>query len=82
MSLLDRILKDGQYDAFPNSGLRIGAYEALHTGMTRPVTPYYREWDKRMTAAMEDIRNGADPKEMLDKAASDLTRLMKPESSP
>jgi len=73
-ALLDAINddKDGKYSAFPESAFKIIAYEAMNTAVPRPLTPGYREWETTAAAAMEDIRNGADPKKSLDDAVAQL----------
>ncbi|HZG74861.1 MAG TPA: sugar ABC transporter substrate-binding protein [Paenibacillus sp.] len=73
-ALLDAINedKDGKYAAFPESAFKIIAFEAMNTAVPRPLTPGYREWETTAAAAMEDIRNGADPKKSLDDAVAQL----------
>ncbi len=73
-ALLDMITEDkeGRFASFPESAFKIIAYEAMNTAVPRPLTPGYREWETTAAAAMEDIRNGADPKTSLDDAAAQL----------
>jgi len=73
-ALLNSIIddKDGKYKEFPKSAYKITAYEAMNTAFPRPLTPGYREWDTTVTATLEDIRNGADPKTALEDAVARL----------
>lgn len=71
-SLIQNILTNPSYSKFPNSALKIAAYESLNTAVPRPSTPGYREYDTVMSATFEDIRNGENPKAALDKAVQQL----------
>lgn len=54
---------------------RMCASSVYDSGYARPVSPGYTEWENVMTAAFEDIRNGSNPKEVLDNAVSQIDRL-------
>ncbi|HEX7714935.1 MAG TPA: sugar ABC transporter substrate-binding protein [Bacillota bacterium] len=55
-----------------NQVMSLAIYEAEHTAMARPSTPGYLEWETAVAQAFEDIRNGGDPKKVLDKAAQQI----------
>lgn len=63
----------------PNADLvyKMSVYSALNTGYPRPVTPAYSEFETVTSAAFEDVRNGADPKQALDDAVMQLNTLFK-----
>jgi multiple sugar transport system substrate-binding protein len=63
---------DQKYSSFPLDVFRLAAYEAKTTAYPRPRSLGYREWESVMTATFEDIRNGADVKQSLDKAVKTL----------
>ncbi len=75
--LLDFIETDAAYDEFPNNVIRIAAKESRETAVPRPKTPGYLEWETNMNRAFENIKNGTDPKEALDRAASEIDNLLK-----
>jgi len=75
-TLFNAIRSDPEYGQFPKSGFRLAADELLHTSVPRPKTIYYWEWDKIVTAALEDIRNGGDPRAVLDEAAAQYDSLI------
>lgn len=54
--------------------LALAIYEAQHTAVSRPTTPGYLEWEMTLYQAFEDIRNGADPKRTLNRAAVQIDR--------
>ena len=56
---------------------KIGAYEAIHTAVTRAVTPGFNEYSTILDSTWEDVRNGADVKEALDKAVEQINTAMK-----
>jgi multiple sugar transport system substrate-binding protein len=45
-----------------------------NNAVPRPTTPFYLEWEELATKAFEDVRNGADPKETLDRYTAILER--------
>lgn len=63
----------------PNADLvyKMCVYSALNTGYPRPVTPAYSEFETVTSAAFEDVRNGADPKQALDDAVMQLNTLFR-----
>ena len=50
---------------FANSGKKMAASEAANTGVVRARTPAFLEFEELLNNAMEDIRNGSDPKAVL-----------------
>ena len=54
----------------------LGIYETTHTAVARPKTPGYSDWSTVMARAFEDIRNGLDPKTVLDQAAAQIDGLL------
>lgn len=52
--------------------LKIGAYEAQNTAVPRAVTPAFGEYSTILNLTWEDVRNGADIKESLDNAVSQI----------
>ncbi len=57
-SVLEEITKNPDSPGY----LKIGAYEAVNTAVTRAVTPVYNEYNTIMDNLWEDIRNGEDVK--------------------
>lgn len=53
-------------DALPE--MKIAAYEAGNTAYPRAVTPMFGEYSAILGAAWEDVRNGADVREVVDNA--------------
>ncbi|WP_141335568.1 ABC transporter substrate-binding protein [Paenibacillus sp. tmac-D7] len=51
--LLDAIDKEAKFNEFPASGLRLAAYEAKNTSVSRPSTPGYLEWESLLNKAYE-----------------------------
>jgi ABC-type glycerol-3-phosphate transport system substrate-binding protein len=72
IDVLNSYNSDAKYNNFPLSVFRLAALEAKTTAFPRPLSLGYREWESVMTATMEDIRNGADVKQALDKAVKTL----------
>ncbi|MEK8127647.1 extracellular solute-binding protein [Paenibacillus filicis] len=68
-SLLDQIDKDPKYNELPGSVLKLISAESRTTAAPRPLTPGYLEWENNFNKALEDIKNGADPKKTLDDTA-------------
>ncbi|PLS09668.1 ABC transporter substrate-binding protein [Neobacillus cucumis] len=77
VDLLKQIETDPKYEKFPENVNRLGAYEASHTAVPRPLTPGYLEWETLVNKAYEDIKNGTDPKQALDTAAAQIDRQLK-----
>lgn len=75
--LLDFIETDPMYDEFPNNIIRISATESRETAVPRPKTPGYLEWETNMNGAFKNIKNGTDPQEALNQAASEIDNLLK-----
>lgn len=70
-SVIDQVISD---DSAPGY-LKIGAYEAANTSYPRALTPGFSEYQTIMNATWEDVRNGADVKEALDNAVSQLNSI-------
>ncbi|WP_165452302.1 sugar ABC transporter substrate-binding protein [Paenibacillus thalictri] len=77
LDILNEIDKDPKYNAFPDQVMRIAAYEARNTGVPRPSTPGYLEWESIVGKSFEDMKNGAEPKSTLDTAAKQIDGLLK-----
>ncbi|MCR8633840.1 sugar ABC transporter substrate-binding protein [Paenibacillus radicis (ex Xue et al. 2023)] len=77
LDILNEIEKDPKYNAFPNQVMRIAAYEARNTGVPRPSTPGYLEWESILGKSFEDMKNGAEPKSTLDTASKQIDGLLK-----
>lgn len=77
VDILKKIMEDKAFAEFPDNVNRLGAYEAQHTAVPRPLTPGYLEWESIVNKAYEDIKNGADPKKALDEAAAQVDRQLK-----
>jgi len=65
-----------QETAKKDDPMLLAIYESTHTAMLRPKTPGYMEWHDEMFKAFEDIRNGLDPKTVLDQAAARIDKLL------
>lgn len=70
------IATDPQYAKFPDTILRLTAYEAVHTAIPRPITPGFSEYQDILTQAFNNIRTGQQPKAALDAAASQIERAL------
>jgi multiple sugar transport system substrate-binding protein len=57
--------------------MRIVSYEARNTGVPRPSSPGYLEWESVLSKAFEDMKNGADPKATLDTSSKQIDNLFK-----
>jgi ABC-type glycerol-3-phosphate transport system substrate-binding protein len=53
---------------FPLEGYELIQYELANTARHRPQSPGYLEWEDILSAAFQDIRNGADPETALQQA--------------
>ncbi len=76
IDLLKQIDEDPKYQNFPDNVLKLAAYEANNTAVSRPKSPGYLEWETLMDKAFDDIRNGTDPKQALDGAVSQIDRQL------
>jgi multiple sugar transport system substrate-binding protein len=64
----DVINKDPKYKEFPWVAYKtIVTYELANTAVPRPATPFWLEMEDAVGKAFEDVRNGADPKQALDR---------------
>ncbi len=73
--MTDVINKDPKYRAFPWTSYKdIVAYELANTAMPRPATPFWLEFEDQVGKAFEDVRNGADPKDTLNRTVQILER--------
>jgi ABC-type glycerol-3-phosphate transport system substrate-binding protein len=68
--LLDTIDKDPKYSQLPGSVLKLVSAESKTTAAPRPLTPGYLEWESNFNKAAEDIKNGANPKKVLDETTN------------
>ncbi|MFM9277002.1 sugar ABC transporter substrate-binding protein [Paenibacillus jiagnxiensis] len=80
-SLLEHVQTDSSYDDLPGSVIRLAASEAATTAVNRPSTPGYLEWESNFNKAAEDIKNGTDPRQALDSAASLIDSQLRKYSS-
>ena len=72
----DVINNDPLYKKFPwNSYKQITLYELSHTAVNRPVTPFYGKWENLVYKAFEDVRNGGNPKVVLERYTNILERM-------
>jgi multiple sugar transport system substrate-binding protein len=62
---------------FANSGKRMAASEAANTGVVRARTPAFLEFEELLNNAMEDIRNGGDPKSVLSETETRITSALR-----
>ena len=62
---------------FANSGKRMAASEAANTGVVRARTPAFLEFEELLNNAMEDIRNGGDPKTVLSETETRITSALR-----
>jgi multiple sugar transport system substrate-binding protein len=62
---------------FANSSKRMAASEAANTGVVRARTPAFLEFEELLNNAMEDIRNGGDPKSVLSETETRITSAMR-----
>ena len=70
------IQTDPKYKEFPwNSYSKIVLYELQNTAEPRPKTPFYLEWEDLVTKCFEDVRNGADPVQTLERYTQIIERL-------
>ncbi|HEW90918.1 MAG TPA: extracellular solute-binding protein [Thermotogaceae bacterium] len=70
------IQTDPKYKEFPwNSYSKIVLYELQNTAEPRPKTPFYLEWEDLVAKCFEDIRNGADPVQTLERYTQIIERL-------
>lgn len=74
---LGRLVNEPESDDFTTEVMRLQAYEALNTGVPRPVTPGYTEYENIVGTAMEDIANGADVRETLESAVDQIETAFK-----
>ena len=62
---------------FLNSVKKLAAWEATNTGVVRARTPAYLEFEELVNNAMEDIRNGGDPKTVLSETEARITAALR-----
>lgn len=72
VAVLNSYQDDDRYADFPLSVFRLAAQEAQTTAYPRPLSLGYREWESIITSTMEDIRNGSNVQESLNKAVKAL----------
>jgi ABC-type glycerol-3-phosphate transport system substrate-binding protein len=73
--MTDVINKDAKYREFPWTAYKtIVGYELANTAVPRPATPFWLEMEDQVGKAFEDVRNGADPKQTLDRTVQILER--------
>lgn len=73
-SVAASVATDPAFAEFPQTLMRLVAYEVANTAVPRPLTPGYTEYQNALTAAFGDIRTGTDPKQALNRAVVQLTR--------
>ena len=56
---------------------KLAAWEATNTGVVRARTPAYLEFEELVNNAMEDIRNGGDPKTVLSETEARITAALR-----
>jgi multiple sugar transport system substrate-binding protein len=73
--MTDVLNKDPKYRSFPWTSYKdIVAYELANTAVPRPATPFWLEFEDQVGKAFEDVRNGADPKDTLNRSVQILER--------
>ena len=72
----EKIATDPAFSKYPGSVLRLCAYEAVHTAISRPVTPGFSEYQDILTTAFDNIRSGQSPKKALDAATAQIERAL------
>ncbi len=72
-SVLEKIMADESAKGY----LKIGAFEAMNTAVTRAVTPAYNEYSTIMDNLWEDIRNGTDVKSSVTNAINQFNTAVK-----
>ncbi|MCD8225563.1 MAG: sugar ABC transporter substrate-binding protein [Clostridiales bacterium] len=72
VSLLESI----QDDASAAESLKIAAYEAQNTAVSRALTPAFSEYQTIMNAAWEDVRNGEEVEATLNSAIEQINLAM------
>lgn len=78
ISKLNVYNEDPKYNEEPLSIFKLADYEAQNTAFPRPKSLGYREWESVINNTMEDIRNGAAAKDVLDKAVASIDAKMLP----
>lgn len=74
---LRNIQESPRYSSFPDIGLRMAAYEAANTAVTRARTPAFLEFEEIVNNSFEDIRNGGDPATVLGEAEQRIQSAMR-----
>lgn len=76
MAMANAIRRNPLYEDFPWDSYRsIILYELENTAVSRPVTPFYSEWQDVVSKAFQDVSNGADPEEVLEGSVRTLERF-------
>ncbi|WP_010677129.1 ABC transporter substrate-binding protein [Bacillus timonensis] len=75
--LLNEIETSEEYNEFPKTALKLGAYEAQNTAVTRPVSPGYSEFQSVWLEVFENIKNGQKAEESINNGAAKLESLIK-----
>ncbi len=73
ISVLDAIEADPENEGTPAA---LNVYEAMNTAMARPGMVGYEEWQSVLQKTYSDVKNGADPKEALDSAVTEIDSLI------
>ena len=60
-----------------NAVMELAVFETQNTSVPRPSTPGYLEWEMIVYQAFEDIRNGAEPKNTLQRTAAQIDRELR-----
>lgn len=74
VSVLEGIENDPENEGTPAA---LNVYEAMNTAMARPGMVGYEEWQSVLQETYSDVKNGADAKEALDSAVSEIDNLIK-----
>lgn len=74
ISVLEAIENDPENEGTPAA---LNVYEAMNTAMVRPEMVGYEEWQSVLQETYSDVKNGADAKEALDSAVSEIDNLIK-----
>lgn len=72
--LLDFIETSEETSQFPDSAFRLAVHEARNTAVPRSRTPGYLEFEDILSTTLEDIRNGAEPQQVLNTAVERIDR--------
>ena len=75
LALLEEIVSDKAFAAFPDAVQRLAVYEATNTAVNRPQTPAYNQLQDAFKSAFDDISNGVEAEQALNGAVQRLERV-------